>query len=116
MTLWRGKEPLVLASQSSARQSLLANAGIEFESDPAEIDERAIQATSGLAAPGGKAGMSPGPIRRWRWERGYSTSPLAGHRRPTSYARFRAIAMNFTPRLPWRAMGSYSLSMFRSRE
>ncbi|MGA8899408.1 Maf family protein [Bradyrhizobium sp.] len=57
MTLWRGKEPLVLASQSSARQSLLANAGIEFECDPAEIDERAIQATSGLAAPGDIASL-----------------------------------------------------------
>ena len=52
MTLWRGKEPLVLASQSKARQSLLANAGIPFESDPAEIDERKIQVSSGLSAPG----------------------------------------------------------------
>jgi septum formation protein len=52
MTLWRGKEPLVLASQSKARQSLLANAGITFESDPAEIDEREIQASSGRSAPG----------------------------------------------------------------
>ena len=51
MTLWLGKEPLVLASQSKARQTLLANAGIEFESDPADIDERAIQASSGLSAP-----------------------------------------------------------------
>ena len=32
MTLWRGKDPLILASQSRARQSLLANAGIDFES------------------------------------------------------------------------------------
>jgi septum formation protein len=52
MTLWRGQEPLVLASQSKARQMLLANAHIEFESDPADIDERAIQASSGLSAPG----------------------------------------------------------------
>jgi len=52
MTLWRGKEPLILASQSKARQILLANAGITFESDPAEIDEREIQASSGLSAPG----------------------------------------------------------------
>jgi septum formation protein len=52
MTLWRGKEPLVLASQSKARQTLLANADIRFESDPAEIDERRIQATSGLSSPG----------------------------------------------------------------
>ena len=51
MTLWRGKQPLILASQSKARQILLANAGIEFESDPAAIDERAIQQSSGLAAP-----------------------------------------------------------------
>ena len=57
MTLWRGKEPLVLASQSKARQKLLANAGIGFESDPAEIDERAIQATSGLSAPGDIASL-----------------------------------------------------------
>ena len=52
MTLWRGNRPLVLASQSRARQTLLANAGIEFESDAAEIDERAIQQASGLVAPG----------------------------------------------------------------
>ena len=57
MTLWRGKEPLVLASQSKARQTLLGNAGIEFESDPAEIDERAIQARSGLSAPGDIASL-----------------------------------------------------------
>lgn len=31
---------------------LLANAGIEFETDPADVDERAIQSTSGLSAPG----------------------------------------------------------------
>ena len=52
MTLWRGRDPLVLASQSRARQVLLANAGIDFESVPAGIDERAIQAASGLSAPG----------------------------------------------------------------
>jgi septum formation protein len=52
MTLWRGKHPLVLASQSRARQALLANAGISFEAIPAEIDERATQQTSGLSAPG----------------------------------------------------------------
>jgi septum formation protein len=51
MTIWRGKHPLILASQSRARQALLANAGIAFEAVPAEIDEREIQRTSGLAAP-----------------------------------------------------------------
>jgi septum formation protein len=34
-----GKSGLVLASASSIRQTLLRNAGIEFESDPANIDE-----------------------------------------------------------------------------
>ena len=57
MILWLGKEPLVLASQSKARQMLLAKAGIAFESDPANIDERAIQDSSGLSAPGDIAGL-----------------------------------------------------------
>ena len=52
MIIWRGKHPLVLASQSRARQALLANAGIAFDAIPADIDERAIQQASGLAAPG----------------------------------------------------------------
>jgi septum formation protein len=52
MTLWRGKYPLVLASQSRARQTLLANAGISFEAVAADIDERAVQQASGLSSPG----------------------------------------------------------------
>jgi len=52
MTLWRGKYPLILASQSRARQTLLADAGINFEAVPAEIDERAVQQASHLTAPG----------------------------------------------------------------
>jgi septum formation protein len=52
MTLWRGKEPLILASQSRARQMLLANAGIVFESEPAGLDERQVQQKSNLSAPG----------------------------------------------------------------
>jgi len=57
MTLWRGKDPLILASQSHARQTLLANAGISFEVVPADIDERAVQKTSGLASPGDIAAL-----------------------------------------------------------
>ena len=52
MTLWRGKSPLILASQSRARQALLTNACISFEAVTAEIDERAVQQASGLSAPG----------------------------------------------------------------
>jgi len=57
MTIWRGKDPLILASQSRARQMLLANAGIFFEAVPADIDERALQENSGLSAPGEIAGL-----------------------------------------------------------
>jgi septum formation protein len=57
MTLWRGQFPLILASQSRARQTLLANAGIAFESVPADIDERAVQQASGLALPGDIAAL-----------------------------------------------------------
>ena len=52
MTVWRGTKPLILASQSPARQTLLANAGIAFEAIPAELDELAIQLASALSAPG----------------------------------------------------------------
>lgn len=54
MILWRG-ESLVLASKSPARQALLAAAKIPFEAEAADIDERAIEARSGLAAPDGIA-------------------------------------------------------------
>lgn len=36
---------LILASQSAARKSLLVGAGLTFESSPAPIDERALEAT-----------------------------------------------------------------------
>ena len=52
MSIWRGKHPLILASQSRARQALLTNAGISFEAIPADIDERDIQRASGLSTPG----------------------------------------------------------------
>jgi septum formation protein len=52
MTIWRGKDPLILASQSRARQMLLANAGIPHVAIPADIDERAVQKASGRSAPG----------------------------------------------------------------
>jgi septum formation protein len=57
MTLWRGNDPLILASQSPVRRALLANAGISFEAIPAAIDERAVQQISGLSAPGDVAAL-----------------------------------------------------------
>lgn len=57
MTLWRGEFPLILATQSRVRQMLLANAGIDFEAVPADIDERGIQQSSGLTSPGDIASL-----------------------------------------------------------
>lgn len=57
MTIWRGNDPLILASQSRARQMLLGNAGISVEAVPADIDERAVQKNSGLTSPGEIAGL-----------------------------------------------------------
>ena len=56
-SLWIGPSPIVLASKSTSRRALLAGAGLPFEIEPAEIDERGIedeltargQAATGLA-------------------------------------------------------------------
>lgn len=50
MSLWRG-EPLILASKSQVRRSLLEAAGIPVVIDPANIDERAVEASAGAASP-----------------------------------------------------------------
>jgi septum formation protein len=60
MTLWRERQPLIIASQSAVRRSLLANAGIPVEAIPADIDERAIQQSSGLTDPGEIAALLAG--------------------------------------------------------
>jgi septum formation protein len=57
MSLWGGDTPLILASQSMSRQALLKAAGIPFAAIPADIDERAIQAGSGLKDPGAIAAL-----------------------------------------------------------
>ena len=57
MTIWRGSSPLILASQSRARQMLLASAGIDFKAVPADIDERTVQQASGLTSAGDIAAL-----------------------------------------------------------
>lgn len=52
MTLWLADRPLVLASKSAVRRTLLQAAGIPVEIQAADIDERAIEAGAGLADPG----------------------------------------------------------------
>ncbi len=65
MTLWRGQDKLILASQSRARKLLLANAGLEFEAMPADIDERSLQQGSKLSAVGEIAGLLAREKARW---------------------------------------------------
>lgn len=65
MTIWRGKSPLVLASKSDARKILLANAGLSFETMPADIDERGAQQASKLSAPGEVASLLAREKARW---------------------------------------------------
>jgi septum formation protein len=57
VSLWVGDAPLILASQSRSRQALLQGAGIPFVAIPADIDERSIQAGSGLKKAGAIAAL-----------------------------------------------------------
>jgi septum formation protein len=52
MPLWLAAEPLVLASKSEVRRLVLANAGIPVETQPADIDERGIEAKATTRDPG----------------------------------------------------------------
>ena len=49
--LWRAPAPLILASRSEGRARALSQAGIPFETRPADVDERAIEAALGAAGP-----------------------------------------------------------------
>lgn len=51
--LWRGAAPVLLASKSRARRSLLATIGVPFDSCDSLIDEREIEAPLRSAGAGG---------------------------------------------------------------
>jgi septum formation protein len=51
MPLWLAAAPLVLASRSAIRRSLLETAGVPMEIFPADIDERGLEAGAPLQAP-----------------------------------------------------------------
>ena len=57
MTLWLAGEPLVLASSSRIRRTLLSGAGIPVDVRPADLDERAIEAGAPVQAPGATAAL-----------------------------------------------------------
>jgi septum formation protein len=50
--LWLADKPLVLASRSKVRQTLLEGAGIPVEVRPADLDERRFEADAVSTAPG----------------------------------------------------------------
>lgn len=52
MPLWLAEEPLVLASRSEARQTLLKASGIPVEVHPADLDERGLEAAASSTMPG----------------------------------------------------------------
>jgi septum formation protein len=51
MPLWLAAAPLVLASRSAVRRTLLEAAGVPVETCPADIDERGVEAGAPLQAP-----------------------------------------------------------------
>lgn len=51
MPLWLAPDPLLLASRSSGRKTLLEAAGIPVEVRPANLDERGLEAEAKLVAP-----------------------------------------------------------------
>lgn len=57
MPLWLAADPLVLASKSSIRRTLLASAGIPLEVQAADIDERRLEAGASTPAPGAIAAL-----------------------------------------------------------
>jgi septum formation protein len=57
MPLWLGADPLLLASKSTVRRTLLEASGIAVEVRPADIDERGLEAAAGSATPGAIAAL-----------------------------------------------------------
>jgi septum formation protein len=55
-SLWRGDAPLVLASTSATRKRLLADAGLDAESEAPDVDERAVEAATAAGDPRRLAG------------------------------------------------------------
>ncbi|WP_029556332.1 Maf family protein [Xanthobacter sp. 91] len=53
--MWRGEQPLVLASKSATRLTLLVHAGLPVETVAADVDERALQDAAGEMDPAGIA-------------------------------------------------------------
>jgi nucleoside triphosphate pyrophosphatase len=57
MALWLAGAPLILASQSEVRRMLLTAAGIPVKTDPADLDERALEAKAKSQSAGALAAL-----------------------------------------------------------
>jgi septum formation protein len=57
MALWLADMPLILASQSATRRMLLTAAGVPVEADPADLDERGLEAGARLKSAGAVAAL-----------------------------------------------------------
>lgn len=57
MALWLADAPLILASQSKTRQMLLTAAGVPVEADPADLDERGLEAGARSESAGALAAL-----------------------------------------------------------
>src|SRR5215813_6901297 len=64
MPLWLAGEPLVLASKSAIRHTLLCEAGVPVEVEPADIDERTIEQRSAARDAGELAALLAGEKAR----------------------------------------------------
>ena len=64
MQLWLAEQPLVLASKSAVRHTLLREAGIPVEAEPADVDERAVEAANGPRAAAEVAALLAGEKAR----------------------------------------------------
>ena len=51
MPLWRATQPLVLASRSAARRTMLEAAGVPVETSLTDLDERAVETVAGPLGP-----------------------------------------------------------------
>jgi septum formation protein len=57
MALWLADAPLILASQSKVRRMLLTAAGVSVETDPADLDERGVEAAAQSQSAGAVAAL-----------------------------------------------------------
>ena len=57
LALWLADAPLILASQSKARRMLLTAAGVPVEADPADLDERGVEAAIQTESAGAVAAL-----------------------------------------------------------